>query len=40
MKFVEIKKKFPFADIVAKIHNWNIEKYNINEKFKLKNNNK
>lgn len=36
MKFVDIKKKFPFADIFAKIHNWDITKYTVNEKIKLK----
>ncbi len=35
-KFVELKKKYPFSKIETEIHNWNINKYKIKEKIKLK----
>lgn len=35
-KFVDLENQFPFADITSKNHNWKSQKYIVNEKIKLK----
>lgn len=34
-KFIDLQKQHPYADIQAKVHKWNIQKYSVLEKIRL-----